>query len=209
MTEQEIVSKTRAIMNEIGEEESLSLLSEDTIKIEEYIKSVIPDAVGIVQMNSPVRCVNKKNGLPSDKTITPNADGMCTIPLPDDYISLVAVKLSNWKRACIVSYGMDSEEYKRQCNPVTVAGTYKPVCIDGYDGEGKRILMLYSAKAQTDIETFVYEAKYTTSSGLDVDPEEPIASAVCYMAASLVYSIFENQKTAEAMKLIAINLIPK
>lgn len=60
MTEQEIISKVKAILNEIGEEETLSLLSEDTVKIEEYIKVVIPDAVSLVQMNSPVRCVNKK-----------------------------------------------------------------------------------------------------------------------------------------------------
>ena len=30
-------------MNEIGEEENLSLLSEDTVKLAEYIESVIPD----------------------------------------------------------------------------------------------------------------------------------------------------------------------
>ena len=51
MTEQEIISKVKAILNEIGEEETLSLLSEDTVKIEEYIKAVIPDAVSLVQMN--------------------------------------------------------------------------------------------------------------------------------------------------------------
>lgn len=48
MTEQEIISKVKAILNEIGEEETLSLLSEDTVKIEEYIKAVIPDAVSLV-----------------------------------------------------------------------------------------------------------------------------------------------------------------
>ena len=40
MTETEIISKVRAIMNEIGEEASLSLLSEDTVKMDEYIKAL-------------------------------------------------------------------------------------------------------------------------------------------------------------------------
>ena len=60
MTEQEIIKKVRVIMNEAGEEAKLSLLSEDTVNLDEYIKSSIPDAVNIVIANSPVRCVNKK-----------------------------------------------------------------------------------------------------------------------------------------------------
>ena len=51
MIETEIISKVRSIMNEIGDEDSLTLLSEDTVKLDEYIKSVIPDAVNIVIEN--------------------------------------------------------------------------------------------------------------------------------------------------------------
>ena len=208
MTEQEIISKTKAILNEIGEEDNLSLLSEDTLKIEEYIKSVIPDAVGLVQMNSPVRCINKKSGAITNQSLSP-VDGKCTVVVPDDYVSLIAIKLACWKRVCIVSHGMDSEEYRRQCNPVTMAGAYKPVCINGYDGTGKRVLMLYSAKAETKLDMFYYEAKYTQGDNIDVDVNEPVAVAICYMAASLVYTIFENKGTAQEVRTIALNLIPK
>ena len=48
-------------MKEKGEEQSLSLLSEDTLKLDDYIKAVIADAVSFVQSNSHVRCVNKKS----------------------------------------------------------------------------------------------------------------------------------------------------
>lgn len=209
MTEQEIISKTKAILNEIGEEENFSLLSEDTVKIEEYIKSVIPDAVGIIQMNSPARCINKKHADSVNNAISPDLEGKCVVVVPNDFVSLIAIKLSNWKRACIVSYGMDSEEYKRQCNPVTMAGAYKPICINGYDNEGKRVLILYSTKVATKLEMFVYEAKYIAGAGIDIDAKETVASAVCYMAASLVYSIFENRNTAQQMKEIAVSLIPK
>lgn len=209
MTEQEIISKTKAILNEIGEEDNFSLLSEDTVKMEEYIKSVIPDAVGIVQMNSPVRCINKKSGASVNQTLSP-VDGKCIVIIPEDFVSLIAIKLACWKRVCITSYGMDSEEYRRQCNPATMAGAYKPVCINGYDGlTGKRVLMLYSSKADTKLDMFFYEAKYTHGAGIDIDPNESVASAICYMAASLVYSIFENKDAAQEMRTIALNLIPK
>ena len=41
MTVQEITTKVRAIMNEAGSEETFSLLSEDTVKLSEYIENVI------------------------------------------------------------------------------------------------------------------------------------------------------------------------
>lgn len=208
MTEQEIIIKIKAILNEIGEEENLSLLSEDTVQIEEYIKATLPDAVNLVQMNSPIRCVNKKSG-PENNDITPNENGLCTIPVPDDFVSLIAVKLASWKRSCIVAFGINSEEYKRQCNPFTVAGSYKPMCILGYDNAGNRVLELYSSKSKTSIEMFVYEAKYSSGNGIDIDINDPIAQSICFMAASLVYSIFENKEMAQEMKTLAVNLIPK
>lgn len=211
MTEQEIIEKVKAILNEIGEEETLSLLSEDTVKIGEYIKAVIPDAVSLVQMNSPVRCVNKKSGASSASSIAPDDEGKCILPVPDDFVSLIAIKLSNWKRTCITAFDMNSEEYKCQSNPYTKAGCYKPVCIMGYDNSGNRVLMLYSAASKSDVklDMFVYEAKYVSGTDLDLSINEPISQSICYMIASLVYSIFENKETSQEMKTIAINLIPK
>lgn len=209
MTEQEIINKVKAILNEIGEEETLSLLSEDTVKIEEYIKTSIPDAVSLIQMNSPVRCVNKKSGILNSPELTPDKEGKCIVSVPDDFVSLIAIKLSNWKKTCIVVHNMDSEVYKQQCNPYTKAGCYKPVCVMGYDDSGNRVLMLYSANSMVKLDMFVYEAQYTSGSGLELNINEPIAQSICYMIASLVYSIFENKEAASEMKTIAINLIPK
>lgn len=208
MTEREIIDKTRAILNEIGEEDSISLLSEDTVKIEEYIKSVLPEAVNLVQINSPVRCVNRKSGA-TDTEISSDIDGRCSVALPVDYVSLIAVKLQAWKKACVKAFDMHSEEYKRQCNSYTRAGVFRPVCVLGYGTNGARELWMYSIcpSLKTTFEMFVYEAKY--SNGLDLDANDPLSSAVCYMAASLVYSVFENKEASQEMRTIALNLIPK
>ncbi len=209
MTAQEIVDKVKAIMNEIGEEENLTLLSEDTVKIEEYIKSAIPDAVGLVQLNSPVRCVNKKIG--TSAAGTADSSGKCVVALPSDYVSLIAVKLAGWRRACVTAFAMNSEEYRRQCNPYTKAGSHKPVCVLGYGSTGAKELWLYSIEAggSFNVELFAYEAKYDSSEGIDLESNDPIALAVCYMAASLVYSYFENKQTADEMKAIALSYIPQ
>ena len=207
ITEDKIVKKVRSIMNEIGEDSNYSLLDEDTIKIDEYIKSCIPDAVAMAINNSPNRCVNPKSSTTS--TVTNNQDGTGSIELPDDFISLVAFKMNGWKRIVSKAYTLDSDEYKQQMNPATRAGKNKPVCILSYNGTGKRTLEYYSiGKQETPtVSIFVYEAAYNAVNGLNLTESDAIYGAVCYLTASLVYSIFENPATAKEMQAVAINLI--
>lgn len=208
MTEQEIIKKVRTIMNETGEDTNLSLLEEDTIKLDEYIKSVIAEAINIIISNSPVRCVNKKSG--NNLTINKTDNDSGYINLPNDYISLIAFKITGWKRISVNVYNPDSEEYKAQCNDFTRAGIYKPICISNYKN-GERILEYYAVGTDPNpsIETFIYEAQYDRTVGLNLNMNDPLVDSICYMCASLVYSIFENEKTAKEMQTISINLIPK
>lgn len=209
MTEQEIITKVRTIMNEAGEESKLSLLSEDTVKLDEYIKSAIPDAVNIIIANSPVRCVNKKSNI--SPTLTSNENGMGYIVLPDDYVSLIAFKIAGWKRMVAVAYPIESEEYKMQCNEYTRSGIHKPMCFLSYNSAGDKILEFYATGTlpSSKIDTFVYEGRYDSTTGLDLSSNDPLSSAVCYMCASLVYSIFENENTAKEMQTISLKLIPR
>lgn len=207
MTEQEIIKKVRVIMNEAGEEVKLSLLSEDTVNLDEYIKSSIPDAVNIVIANSPVRCVNKKQS--AQKAVS-TGSGSGYVILPDDFITLIAFKLNGWKRMVSVLYPITSEEYKVQCNEYTRSGVNKPMCFLNYNSSGQKILEYYSSGITSPIiDTFVYEGEYRSDEGISLSANDPLAQSICYMCASLVYSIFENEKTAKEMQTISLNLIPK
>lgn len=207
VTENEIVSKVKAIMNEIGEDTNSSLLDEDTIKIDEYIKSCIGDALSLIILNSGIKSINPKKdtGTKANK----NDDGSGYIILPDDFVKLLAFKMNGWKRAVSVAYPLDSEEAKRQANIYTRGGENKPICLLSYSPEGEKILEYYSLGSEADhtISLFVYEAAYDSESGINVSSSDPIFYALCYMAASLVYSIFENPNTAKEMQTIAINYI--
>lgn len=206
VSKEDIVSKVRAIMNEIGEDAKTSLLDEDTVKIDEYIASCIGDAVNLVIQNSPNRCVNPKSSLTS--SVTNNGDGTGYVTVPDDYVSLVAFKMSGWKRIVSKADDLDSEVYKAQCNPATRAGKFKPVCILSYKDK-QRVLEYYSlGKDDTPkLDMFTYEARYNETEGLNMEKDSPLFGAVCYMTASLVYSIFENVSTSKEMQTTAINLI--
>ena len=206
MTEQEIISKVRNIMNEEGTESSLSMLSEDTLKIDDYIKNAIADAVNIVDLNSTVRCVNMISGEGSTLTTTDGNGG--TIALPDDYVALIALKIANWKKIVCKALPVSSEEYKCETNEYTRGGINNPIVFESYGSTGK-VLEYFTPGSGISISVFKYEARYNSTDGLNLVKDEPLAIAVCYMVASLVYSRFENPNTAKEMQTISLNLIPK
>lgn len=96
MTKQGIIDKTRAIMNEIGEEENLSLLSEDTVKLAEYIESVIPDAINLIAQDENVSIALLNTGnMTSGGT---SSEGCTVIPLPQDFYVCVSASFGMEKR---------------------------------------------------------------------------------------------------------------
>ena len=60
MTEQEFISKVRSLMNEIGEDETFSLISDDTVKLDQYIKSCIEESINFVYMSCSVDYLPKR-----------------------------------------------------------------------------------------------------------------------------------------------------
>lgn len=202
VTKEDIISKVKAIMNEIGEETNASLLDEDTIKIEQYIESCIGDALSLVILNS-TRPVNPKK---CNTSATSNGDGTGYVVLPDDFVKLIAFKMSDWKRAVSKTFPLDSEKAKEQANVYSRGTKSKPVCVLSYSPDGKKIIEYYSTSATSpSVSVFVYEASYDGSSGINIGSSDPAYYALCYMTASLVYSIFENPGTAKEMQTIAIN----
>lgn len=191
-------------MNEVSQDEGLHLLSEDTVRLEEYIKGCIPEAVNMVVSAVPVSAIRpKKVELP----LLTVEDGMGRIVLPADFLRLVAVRLVGWKRSVSVAYPFGSNEYHIQHNVYTRAGVNKPVCVFAFDSLGGRVLECFPA---TDGVEFLLYANITTAGAEEIStPSDDLFPAVCYMCASLVYDVFENPNTAERMKTIALGLIPK
>lgn len=203
MTVNDVTSKVRIILNEAGEEESLHLLSEDTLKLAQYIESVIPDAINHVISVSPIQHINTTRG---NNITTANGEGYSILVLPSDFLRIAAIKFSNWKRAVSVVMPFNSEEYKIQHNTITRSGANKPSCVFAYNSSGSIIECFPTGP----LEYFQYvKSAYSESDkGLGLAKEE-LLPAICYMCASLVYNIFENPNTAERMKAVAIELIPK
>lgn len=198
-----IIAKTRALMNEAGEEETLSLLSEDTVKLDVYIESVIPDAVNILSSMEGIDPMLLPLGSVQSVTI---GEECSVIELPGDYIRFGAVRLSGWKREAQVCYPHGGEEYKIDHNPVTAPGVNKPSCVYAYSINGRCI----ECFPKGDLVYF----KYVKRVG-DSDVESALSmldgrlfGALCYACASLVYNIFEMADQGKRMMEIALATIP-
>ncbi|MDR3142105.1 MAG: hypothetical protein LBU37_10320 [Tannerellaceae bacterium] len=204
MTVQGITDKARAILNETGEAPPLELLSEDTVRLNDYIRSVIPDAVFLISKlkECPPRYLNA--GEIASGTV--NADDGCTTAvLPADFIRLVAVRLEGWKREVQSVFPYGSEEYKKQHNAITRSGVNKPVCVFANSQNNDTIECFPSG----DILYFRYVANLSEINDNELGKlGDELFESICYMCAYLVYSIFENPGTADRMKTIAIEMLP-
>lgn len=202
MTLEDIKNKVRAIMNEVSSEEELHLLSEDTVKLDEYIQSCIPDAINMIVSVAPLQYLNPQK---HEAVITTDSHGIGLIYLPDNFMRFVSIKLKSWNKSVSEVHPFGSDQYNIQHNPVTRAGANKPVCVFSYNKESAVIECFPGDK---EIEFFYY-VKQTESNDDLITPKDKLFGAICYMCASLVYNIFENPKTGEQMKSIALEQTPK
>lgn len=203
MDKESVIGKTRTIMNETGADETLALLSEDTVKLDQYIESVIPDAINML---SAMEAIDPMM-LPLGSGSTASVSGGCSvIAIPEDYIRFGAVRLSGWKREAQTCFPYGGDEYKIQHNEVTTSGVSKPSCVYAFSASGRCIECFPSG----DLVYFKYVKRTDTNnvatalSGMD----NRLSGALCYVCAHLVYNIFEMPEQGKRMLEIALSTIP-
>lgn len=203
MNKDGIISKVRTIMNETGAEEGFTLISEDTVKLSEYIESVIPDAINIIMGLKDVDPIFLN---PTSGGTTSSTSGNCTVvKLPDDFLRFVSLKCSGWKREVQTIFPYGGEEYKIQHNSVTTSGVNKPSCVYAYSGNGASIECFPSGT----LEYFYYIKKMSDSDTDLTGISDRLFGSICYMCAYLVYNIFEMANTGQQMYNIALQNIPQ
>lgn len=200
----ELVKRVRRLLNEAEEDTRLSLLSEDTRSIGEHIKRVLPQAVALVQKNKAPGTgnVNPKSLDAGSTVIVDCGDGTGQLVLPEDFVSLVSLRLHGWKRPCLQLHAEGSAEALAQHNIHTRAGVCRPVCAEGVNAYGSRSIMLSPLPAVPRVDHFVYEAAFDSAEGL-AGCDSILADAVTYYCAALVYSVFERQDQANAFISLA------
>lgn len=85
---------------------------EDTLRIEDIIRSSIPDAIRGVEMSAPLHLL--ESGHNFDGSVCWNEDGSGRIILPDDFMRLIVFRMSDWKQPVYTAITEDDANYKLQ-----------------------------------------------------------------------------------------------
>lgn len=90
-----------------------------------------------------------------------SAEGVATIVLPEDFLRLVYLKMSDWSRPVTRVVTFDEPEFARQSSPwIGIRGTpERPVATQGVNGKGEPILRLYSSSGEAILENFLYASR--------------------------------------------------
>lgn len=213
----ELIDRVRTAMQEIPnpQDAGLSLISDDRVRIDEYISAAIPSAVSLCQqyahgvniadLTSTAKYVSTDKGRYSYGTIV--------IPASSGFVSLYQIKLTEWDRAVVDETAEDSDLARCQYNPYTQRCKDKPLavvrrgCRDTNQTEVVKIDCFPDGGAADDvIESLVIERAYDPAIGLSAVSER-FAQAVVFYAASLTYSEMRMTDLAQTMMQSAMLVI--
>lgn len=189
MSENDIITKVRDILNEHGGDDAISIAT-DRVLLDDYIKSAIPDAVVMLAQKGYV--VNKKKVSVSD-----HGDEIAA----GEFVSLIEVTCLKWNKKVTKLTSVDSPEFIMSQNPFTEPGPNTPIVWwDDNFGDLR-------AAPWNDDETvyFTFNKKYIAGEGIIAEPKE--ATAVCYMTAAIVLGMFGDDNGKQRLSDISINIL--
>lgn len=168
----------------------------DTLSLEEIIRSKIEEGARRVELNAPTHFLEE--GHHFGDSICRGEMGSGWILLPDDFMRLIAFRMSDWERTVYAAVSSDDPIYTRQSSryPGIRGNIQKPVCAIVNRPEGK-VLEFYSCKnenAQIDRATYLPYPTIDENDGIDIC--ERCYRAVVYMTASLVLTAYGDAEKA-------------
>lgn len=200
-----LVKKVRRLVNEAEDDSNVSLITDDLRSLDDTILELLPQAVALVQNNSHGGYVNVKSLSPDERAIVRCNDDYACVALPDDFVKLVSLQLSSWKKPCLQISSSESPEVMSAINAASCIGAYTPVCAEGVDEYGKKIVKLFPHDNADVVSHFVYEAHFDKAEGLMLC-DNNMADAVAYACTALLYSVFEKHDSARLFMSYAMAL---
>lgn len=175
----------------------------ETLSLEEIIRSKIVEAVRRVESAAPVHFLEEGHDF-GDAVYWGNLESGWVL-LPDDFMRLIAFRMSDWERTVYASISVDDPLYAKQSSRYKgIRGNVqKPVCAVVNRAEGKA-LEFYSCNS-TD--AYVSRASYLPYPHIDeddgIDISERCYTAVIYTTAALVLTTYGEADKASVLTELA------
>lgn len=175
----------------------------DTLSLNEVIRSKIEEAVRRVETSAPVYLLEE--GHEFGEAVYWEDNGSGWVLLPDDFMRLIAFRMSDWERTCYNAISVDDPLYDLQSSRYKgIRGNVqKPVCAVVNRAEGK-VLEFFSSNSE---DAYVKRATYIPYPKIDdedgIDISERCYTAVVYTTAALVLTAYGASEQAAAMNTLA------
>lgn len=179
----------------------------DTLSLNEIIRSKIEEAVRRVETTAPTFLLEEGHTFGDSVFWGDNNSGWTL--LPDDFMRLIAFRMSDWERTCYNAISVDDPIYDLQSSRYKgVRGNVqKPVCAVVNRAEGKA-LEFYSCNSE---EAYVKRATYLPYPEIDdedgIDISERCYTAVVYTTAALVLTAYGANDRAEQLNALAKSIM--
>lgn len=174
----------------------------DTLSLDAIIQEKLTEAIRLTELEAPHSMLEggydiPTNGLSIDK------DGKGSLKLPDDFLRLVAFKMSDWRRTVFEAITESDPKYAMQSS--RWKGIYgckeRPVVAIVRRSEGK-VLEFYSCDSS---EATVSQGKYLRTPKIDntasIDVSERCYKSAVYRAAALTLASVGDQLYATMLEI--------
>ncbi len=192
-----------AIDQNMTSEQLLATDDIETLSLEEIIRSKIVEAVRRVECAAPVHFLEEGHNF-GDAVYWGDLESGWVL-LPDDFMRLIAFRMSDWERTVYDAISVDDTLYAKQSSRYKgIRGNVqKPVCAVVNRAEGKA-LEFYSCESE---DAYVCQALYLPYPHIDkydgIDISEKCYTAVVYTVASLVLATYGDTDKASVMTDLA------
>jgi hypothetical protein len=127
-------------------------------------------------------------------TPTSNQDGTGVIELPDDYLRLALLQMTEWSVPVHIAISADHPLYKQQFNKYTRGHRNKPVVVCSNNGS-KQYLEYYSVTSDHTVKTLSYIKKFSPNDNY----HDTVAELIALNCAKKVYEVFGNVEQVSLM----------
>lgn len=192
-----------AIDQNMTSEQLIATKDIETLSLEDIIRSKIVEAVRRVETAAPVHFLEEGHDF-GDAVYWGDLESGWVL-LPDDFMRLIAFRMSDWERTVYAAISVDDPLYAKQSSRYKgIRGNVqKPVCAVVNRAEGKA-LEFYSCNSE---DAYVSRASYLPYPHIDeddgIDISEKCYTAVVYTVAALVLTTYGEADKASAMTDLA------
>lgn len=158
----------------------------------DYVDEQLPIAANEVLLSVPIHKLFPTT-IPS-VTPTSNQDGTGVIELPNDYLRLALLQMTDWSVPVHIAISADHPLYKQQFNKYTRGHKNKPVVVYSNNGS-KQYLEYYSVTSNHTVKTLSYIKKFSPNDNY----HDTVAELIALNCAKKVYEVFGNTEQVSLM----------